>query len=332
MSSTWVKSSIPDSVRQRLRPVRRFLGRSRPGYVLSRMPVTGEMIARAPAAPAPILVSSLPRAGSSWVGRILGGAENALYLREPLTQSYLRQVGPGHPPFFEWDMCHDRAAYDRFATLAFRGIPRFSGSIVPFPRQWAISRRGQKHLVVKEVNPLVLERLWARFQPRIVLLVRHPVSVARSFHALGWTSDQFATRFMPETLAAFGRERPLPAADNYWEQAGAFQAIAQNVIVNSLEGIDYLVARYEDLCAHPLAEFARIFEFAGMGYSSAVRREVERSSQSDANYAPGAYDTVRNSSEMRHRWKQEVSPADVESVRRGYFACRPVFYRDDADW
>jgi len=33
------------------------------------------------------LVLSLPRSGSSWVGETLGSALNALYLREPVTQS-----------------------------------------------------------------------------------------------------------------------------------------------------------------------------------------------------------------------------------------------------
>jgi len=330
--SAFSRNARAAPLRQRLQPVRQALRRSLPGFLLSRLPVTGEMMGPPPAVRHAVLVCSLPRAGSSWVGRILGLGEDALYLREPLTQSYLRHLGPGTPPFFEWEMCRDRHAYDRLAELAFRGIPRFPPTVVPYPRQWSLRRRRSKHLVVKEVNPLVARRFWDRFRPKLVLLVRHPVSVARSFHALGWTGDQLSGRFRAETLTAFHRQAPLPAENRYWAQSGAFQAIAQNVVAEGLRDIDHLVVRYEDLCTDPVAEFERIFAYCELAFRPAIRDEVLRSSQADPAYAPGRYDTVRNSRAMATRWKSEVAPNDIADVRRGYFACRPLFYTDAADW
>jgi hypothetical protein len=326
MSHAWVKGAIPGSLRQIVGEAR-----TRPGFALSKMPLASELIAAVlPSKRPPVLVTSLPRAGSSWIGRILGDSENALYLREPMTQSYLERFGP--PPIFEWGMCKDPRAYDRYAALAFKGIPRFGGAIVANPGQWTISDRRGKQVVVKEVNPLVLQRLWERFRPKIVLLVRHPVPVARSFHALGWTSDQFRTRFLPKTLAAFEQEHPLPKETNTWEQSGAFQAITQNFVADSLSGIDHVVVRYEDVCNDPVAEFGRIFEFCGLPFSAAVREEIEHSSQARVHYVPGTYDTARNSLEMKDRWKRDVDPEDIEQVRRGYVAYRPIFYREESDW
>jgi hypothetical protein len=46
------------------------------------------------------LVISLPRSGSSWVGKTLGLSDTALYLREPITQSYLRRFGYSNPSVF----------------------------------------------------------------------------------------------------------------------------------------------------------------------------------------------------------------------------------------
>jgi sulfotransferase family protein len=200
------------------------------------------------------------------------------------------------------------------------------------PGQWTISDRRVKQVVVKEVHPPVLQRLWERFRPKIVLLVRHPVPVARSFHALGWTSDQFRTRFLPKTLAAFEQEHALPNETNTWEQSGAFQAITQNFVANSLSAIDHLVVRYEDVCDDPVSEFSRIFEFCGLPFSATAREEIERSSQAKIRYMPGTYDTTRNSLAMKDRWKRDVDPQDIERVRRGYFACRPIFYREASDW
>jgi hypothetical protein len=326
MSGAWVKDSIPVSLRLVIGE-----GHTRPGLALSKMPWAGELIAALLSSKyPPVLIASLPRSGSSWIGRILGNSENALYLREPMTQSYVERFGP--PPIFEWGMCKDRRAYDRYAALAFKGIPRFSGAIVANPGQWTISGRTEKRVVLKEVNPLVLRRLWERFRPRIVLLVRHPVPVARSFHALGWTSDQFRTRFLPETLAAFEREHALPEPADTWEQSGAFQAIAQNLVADSLSGIDHMVVRYEDICDEPVAAFGRIFEFCGLPFSAGVQKGIERSSRARGRYVPGTYDTARNSRDMKDRWRRDVDPEDIEQVRRGYFAYRPIFYREESDW
>ena len=326
MSHAWVKGSIAGSLRQIIREAR-----THPGITLSKIPWARELIAAVlPLKRPPILVASLPRTGSSWIGRILGASENALYLREPMTQSYLGRFGP--PPIFEWGMCRNRRAFDRYAALAFRGIPHFDGAIVADPHQWTISDRRDKQVVLKEVNPLILQRLWERFQPKIVFLVRHPVPVAQSFHSLGWTSDQFRTRFLPETLAAFEQEHALPEETDTWEQSGAFQAITQNLVSNSLSGIDHLVVRYEDICDEPVVAFGKIFEFCGLPFSAGVREEIERSSQARARYMPGTYDTARNSLDMKDRWRRDIDPQHVEQVRRGYFAYRPIFYRDENDW
>jgi hypothetical protein len=40
-----------------------------------------------------ILVLSLPRSGSSWVGETLGVADDAMYLREPMNKFFIAYMG-----------------------------------------------------------------------------------------------------------------------------------------------------------------------------------------------------------------------------------------------
>lgn len=308
-------------------------GREHPGLALSQLPLVGEVIATlAPVRRPPVVVVSLPRSGSSWIGGILGAADDALYLREPLTQAYLKHVGYKSTPCFEWGACADGAAFDRFAGLAFRAIPRFGPTMVPLPKQWRLATRSRKRVVIKEVNPLVVARLWRRFHPKIVMLVRHPAPVALSFHALGWTADQFVARFTSATLTTYG---PPPAERqrmSYWEQSGAFQAMVQNVVAASLAGAGCLVVRYEDVCRDPSGELQRIFDYCGLNIGDELRHEIERSSQADDAYAPGRYDTRRNSTEMAGRWRHEMKTEEIEQVRRGYFSCNPLFFTEPGDW
>ena len=87
---------VPRPIRQFLRGRFEFMAdpRRNPGLALSQLPLAGELIAAAaPVRQPPVLLTSLPRSGSSWIGRILGSADEALYLREPLTQAYLKRIG-----------------------------------------------------------------------------------------------------------------------------------------------------------------------------------------------------------------------------------------------
>jgi hypothetical protein len=331
-----LRRTFPDPLLRRVQAIGRVLSSAaaHPGYALSRMPFAGEVIAAlAPPKRPPILLISLPRAGSSWIGRILGSSEGALYLREPLNQSYLDRHGSKvETALFEFGMCLDKPTYERCADLTFRGIPRFNRSIVQYPEQWRLAERRRRQVVVKEVNPLTIDMLWERHRPRIVFLVRHPVPVVRSSGVLGWTSDRFRTGFLPETVAQLRQEYVIPATTEPWEQGGAFHAIVQNRVMALLSGTDHTVVRFEDVCADPLAEFTRLFDFCGLPLSPALRREIVRSSQSEADYAPGRYDTVRNSDDIKDRWKREVDPDDIGRLRHSYFANRPIFYTDEADW
>jgi hypothetical protein len=112
----------------------------------------------------PILVLSLPRSGSTWVGEIVGYSSRALYLREPVGQGSPVLLGRG---------------------TVFAGLPAFHREIVVFPEQWTLSSRRQRHVVVKAVNPLALNWYLERYQPRLIFLLRHPAAVALSWQGLG---------------------------------------------------------------------------------------------------------------------------------------------------
>jgi Sulfotransferase domain len=317
-------------MRRRLAVARAF-----PGYALSKLPLIGEVIgARFPALPPPVLVVSLARSGSTWIGGILGATESSLYLSEPITKAYRKWIGqPHHPSCFEWGICSEPKAYNRFASLAFKGIPRFERSLVPHLEQWAILSRTQKRIVVKELNPLILKQLWQRFRPKIVYLIRHPAPVARSYHTLGWTGP-YSPHFRQETLAALSSKakHTLSEQASFWEQCGAFQAVVQNLAMEFLATIDHVVLRYEDVCTDPIKEFSRVFDFCKLPFSDDVQDKIKRFSRGTSNYKPGTYDVVRNSRDVRDRWKRDMDSDDIQRVRSGYFACRPAFYWEESDW
>src|SRR4051812_45313414 len=91
-------------------------------------------VARGRATAPPVLVLSMPRSGSSWVGSVLGAAADAAYLREPLTEIHARRRGGAS--FFEVDPAAPPDGYRRAGAVAFAGVPRFSAAVVAHREQW----------------------------------------------------------------------------------------------------------------------------------------------------------------------------------------------------
>jgi len=279
-----------------------------------------------------ILLISIPRGGSSWLGDILGSSKESLYLKEPLTKTYMPLIGTG-PSFFEFEVCKEKQVYEQSALDAFRGIPRFNKSIVSYPSQWSYFKRGKKHIIIKEINPLALNWIIETYRPRIIYLLRHPVPVANSFFVQGWTGEQFHTRFSESSLSYLEKRFCIPYNGDFWEQSGALQAIIQALTMEILQSVkDYMVIQYEDVCSSPVEIFKEIFDFCEIKFTADILQKIEQSTDSKARYIPGRYDTVRNSKKLPEIWKSELKKENVDLVRKGYFMNQPLFYNDDADW
>ncbi|HET6724713.1 MAG TPA: sulfotransferase [Gammaproteobacteria bacterium] len=66
------------------------------------------------------------------------------------------------------------------------------------------------------------------------------------------------------------------------------------------------VVCYEDLCANPLAESRRLFDFAGLDWNAQTARFVRRSTDADA---AAYYSVFKNPTHSVSRWREEL-PAD----------------------
>lgn len=280
----------------------------------------------------PVLLLSLPRGGSSWIGSILGAAENSYYLREPITQSY-QALHPGGPVTFELDACVDRQAYRRFACAAFSGLPAFPPAIRPYRHQQWWARRSRCHMVVKEVNPLVLDWILDEFKPIVVYLIRHPVAVAHSYHSQGWTGVPFERMFTAGSRSALSARYSFSCRDDFWKKIGALQAMVQNTVMDSLQAAPaFKVIQYEEFCIHPAENFERLFRFCGLRMDARVWDLMNRSTSTQGDYRPGQYDTDRNTSDMADRWRSVVGESDIALIKSGYFENSPRFYVSDEEW
>lgn len=254
----------------------------------------------------PALVLAFPRSGSTWVGETLGRAANALYLEEPINQSVL---AAGVRFNFVKEPLNPPEVYRRHAAIALSACPAFRLGIVKLPGQWSLAARPRRRLVLKEVHPAACAWLLRHAQPRLVLLVRHPAAVALSYKRLGWWT-----------------ERP-----GEWHYLGDFQGRALRAALAALADYPaHCVARYEDLCADPLGEFRRLFDFAGLDWGEPVEAFIQRATSGGDSNGEGR--TARHSLSMISAWRGSITAAEAAELRAAYRAYDLPWYRADEEW
>jgi hypothetical protein len=265
----------------------------------------------------------------------LGSAANALYLREPITQSNLA-LKKAKRTIIHFDPTNPPPAHKDFADRAFYGLPTFPRSfVVTKPNQWSLFERHYRRLVIKEVNPLACGWLLKRYNPRVIFIVRHLVAVALSYFKLGWVNinvEEFlrAGRVLANTFLSRWQQYLQPVSD-FWEQHGIMQgAVIRNALDSLTDYPDHRVVLYEELCADPIRVFSDLFNFAGLTWDRKIEKLVmERSSGGDRR---NPYSTSRDSRSMINAWKGKVSNEEVNRLQAAYRKFDLPWYQSESDW
>ena len=133
-----------------------------------------------------ILLTSLPRSGSTWVLSCLSQAKGVVPVFEP---DYLGDHGLGangmHPyiPVDKEDQAYEKIYADAFAGR--KKIPVSLSRVYVERTAKNLKTRfvAPKHVVVKTVYSLAnTEWIYRRFRPKVVLLLRNPYSISHSIH------------------------------------------------------------------------------------------------------------------------------------------------------
>ena len=246
----------------------------------------------------PIIVISLPRSGSSWIGACLGISSSALYYREPFTRPY--SAANGGRVVFDVDPECIPKEYQASSKKIERLSPHIRPSVVAYPHQWPPFSHHARVPVIKEVNPLACRWLIDRFRPRaVVVLVRHPAGIARSMRALGWL---------------LGDESSL----DDWRRFGArVSNELQQMLAQLSEFEQVKIVRYEDVCAAPKETLKSMYEDLGLKWTTQSEQWVQGSSKAQVE-SKDHFSVRRDSTKNAYRWRESISAEQLAALMEGY--------------
>jgi hypothetical protein len=257
----------------------------------------------------PLLVTGLPRSGTSWVGKMLEASGSVTYVNEPLNPSH----PPGHSPGvlavspehqFQY-ICADNDAVWAPAfrnTIALRynlvaELRRNHGAydlarMVKYASAFTIGRIRGRRAMIDDPFALFSTRWFVeRLGARALVLVRDPVAVVGSYRRFGWT-------YHPEELRAqtllVRNLHPHPAS--LLDLAGSDDHVAKlahlwrvaYLAVDRMRGIPgVLIRRYEDLVNEPLEGFAQLYDEFDLPWTDRARRKIEAATTATGNAESG---------------------------------------------
>lgn len=303
----------------------------------------------------PILVTGSHRSGTTWVGRILSLSGEAEPIHEPFNPALYRSW-LSHPPerwFSYVDPTERGQVRDDLARVlrlrpAFFPMLRRAGST----REWggvlrehvraaAARITGRRPLLKDPIAFFATEWLFQEFAVEPIVLVRHPAAFASSLKRLNWAFDFANLWEQPDLISRHLRpfrtelRAAVDGSLDIMDQSILLWRMLNHVALAYKEAHpDWIVCRYEDLAADPLARFEGIYERLGLLWSDGVAADVlaltARSNR--AEVPDGDRGGVRRDSRAAMwTWTFRLTPQEIERVREGTADVARAWYVEE-DW
>ncbi|TMR06826.1 sulfotransferase [Nonomuraea turkmeniaca] len=255
----------------------------------------------------PILVTGLPRSGTSWTGKMLVAGGGLVYVNEPLN--------PQHPPGrcpgvlraevthrFQY-ICDDNAdawlpafrdtaclRYHWLAELRANHSPYDLARLIRYGTAFAVGRLAGRRALLDDPFAVLSAGWFARrLGCRVVALVRDPVSFVASWQRLGWTvsfrellDQPLLVRDHPEVLEL----RALDGSDDRVAKAAALWRVTHTILTRT-PGL--LLTSYESLAADPIAGFRRLYAYADLPWTPTAERRIARACTEGSRRGTGPF-------------------------------------------
>lgn len=301
----------------------------------------------------PILITGMPRSGTTWVGRVLCAGNGAGYLNEPFNLA----TSPGtiRVPVDHWypyvtaenegDIAGALEPLLRFEYPLGRELRRCRtyNDLLHTLKMWRSFVRGRgRRPLVKEPHAVFSAEWFARrLRSDVVVTVRHPAAVVSSWKRLDWSFD-FAnllgqSALVRDLLGPFrsDMERALEPSRDLIDRVALLWHVVYRTVAGYRERFPgFHIVRQEDLSLKPMHGYRALYEALGLP----LTREAENAITAASSAATPKETSVDNPHETRldsranlMSWKRRLSDEEVDRIRKVTEETATLFYGGD-EW
>ncbi len=310
-----------------------------------------------------VLVTGLPRSGTSWVGKMLEASGQLVYVNEPMNPSHPPGRSPGvldaevghyfhyicadnEPPWVRAFGDTLRLRYKPVAELRRNHTPYDVARALKYGAAFSLGRARRRAALLDDPYAL-LSAGWfvQRLGVRSLVLVRHPVSFVGSWKKLDWRVD--ATELLDQPLLMRDHLEPLRAeleaevdsAD--WLASACVLWKAAYTVVHAVAAAhpDLVVRTYESLAGDPLVAFEALYGDLGLRWGDAPAATVGAATSTTPRESTGFRWSLRGGLSRTAFQPMDsrasvaaaagrLSPPEVERVLALTDPVRGLFYQD----
>jgi len=298
-----------------------------------------------------ILVTGIPRSGTSWVGRMISQAPYVRYVHEPFNISgNLCSCGVNFNYWFQYinsENCHKYSEHLKHTIYpAYSRIGLFNTfrEVIKTKRIRSFSNYFQayssRRVIVKD--PLAVfsaVTLANMFDMNIVVLIRHPAAIVSSYKALNWMHpfSHFLSQpeLMEEHLAPFRDEISDFAKNQYdiVDQIALLWKLVHYMIIKYQEKkSDWIYVRYKDLALEPLDGYQNIFQKIGLQFSDHIRDRIQAHSLLKATSSDGdPYAIKQIPYQVIYKWQKTLTSDEINRIQKRVEDISTAFF-SDKEW
>jgi hypothetical protein len=245
-----------------------------------------------------IYVTGIGRSGTTFAGKILSLPISVDYIHEPFNPEC------GLPGINRWDTylrpgldtSEEQALHEQIKLIFTYDftlrtlVPEQNNPV----RQWVkqvIGSRGPVHLRLAKLNPFhtaavlkapiglfLTEYMYAHFDVKPVILVKHPVSVIASLQRVGWFPKPSQALDQHHLVADYFADEP-EFVNQQWDDPvlaiAAYWRIAHKVLLRqAARHPSWIMVSHEALSAEPILTFRTLYDQLDLPWSSWVKRRI----------------------------------------------------------
>ncbi len=306
-----------------------------------------------------ILVTGVPRSGTTALGRMIGFSRHANYVWEPFNNKY--RVGvPDYYPYIGKATKEDkRKFYDTLITDTIH-LRNLKPVITINPTDSIIKRMGKKlginrttflwykapqikqlvyHpsiLLLKDPIGIFLSGYLAQvYDFKIIVTVRHPAAIASSRKKLNWIFNFDWWRNQEDFYADHFKDidDQLKKYELGFIQETAFHWLTCYSYIQKVKERypdKVMIIRHEDVCVNPIGELQKIFEYIGLPFEEKIQKKIEHitsGSQLEKSTLTLSKLERRDGKNMVFKWKKETTQEELDIINEITEPVSSLFYK-----
>ena len=258
-----------------------------------------------------VVISGIPRSGTSWVAKLVSLANSVSYYFEPdntLDDNYtFKYLGPDD----EDEYLHE------FIRRCFRGSIH-SEYVIAEQSLFDILRHPFSHTVLlKMVHlPLTLDWMVKNFPDVVVIqVIRHPVPIFQSWKMRNWDPRHALSLLLKQHALMEGPLKAYQAvmseAHGFWGSASAvWSAIVKMQFLQHKP--NFYMLEHEWLCYDAVPRFRGFIEALGLQWNARMENYLTLG-LADHKSGPG-YGKWRDPSSEINKWKDKIQRSELEEI------------------